>query len=105
MKPRTFFWDRREWYDDGTPDGSKIKTDYINWKSNSGQRMGFISQEVQTAITGKKYMEDSQVITVAETVIGDSTVEKLEFAPAHLITPLVKAVQQLIARIEVLEAA
>ena len=30
--------------------------------------------------------------------------DKLEFAPAHLITPLVKAVQQLTKRIEALEA-
>ena len=57
--------------------------------------MGFIAQEVQTAIAGLKYMEDSGVV--------NGNPEKLEFAPAHLITPLVKAIQQLTARIEELE--
>ena len=109
LKPRTFYWDRREWYDeevaneDGSisivkhdPDGSKVKPYYRRWRSNSGQRMGFISQEVQTAIDGLKYMEDSQIV--------NGTTEKLEFAPAHFITPLIKAVQQLSAEVESLKA-
>ena len=78
-----------------TPDGSKIKPNYREWKSNSGQRMGFIAQEVQTAIDGLKYMEDSQIV--------NGTTEKLEFAPMHFITPIIKALQQIIDRIEVLE--
>ena len=104
LKPRTFYWDMRDWYDDGVSDGSKKNTTHRSWKANSGQRMGFISQEIQTAISGLKYMEDSKVVS--------GTTEKLEFAPAHLITPLIKAVQQLsaenkllIARIEVLEGS
>jgi hypothetical protein len=104
LKPRTFYWDRREWYDNGVSDGSKIKPDYKSWKTNSGQRMGFVSQEVQTAIAGLKYMEDSKIISVAETTIGDTVVEKLEFAPNQLITPLIKAVQQLSAEVESLKA-
>tara|TARA_R100000306_G_scaffold42571_1_gene41208 strand:- start:133 stop:702 length:570 start_codon:yes stop_codon:yes gene_type:complete len=96
LRPRTFYWDRREWYDNGTPDGSKIKSTHREWKSNSGQRMGFISQEVKTAIDGFKFMEDSRVVS--------GTPEKLEFAPAHLITPLIKAVQQLSAEVESLKA-
>lgn len=58
--------------------------------------MGFVAQEVQTAIDGFKYMEDSQVV--------GGTPEKLEFAPAYLITPLIKAVQQLSAEVESLKA-
>lgn len=96
LQPRTFYWDRREWYENGVPDGSKVKTDYKRWKANSGQRMGFIAQEVQSAISGLKYMEDSGVV--------NGSAEKLEFAPAHLITPLIKAVQQLSAEVESLKA-
>jgi len=95
LKPRTFYWDMREWYDDGVNDGSKMKPVHRSWKPNSGQRMGFISQEVQSAIEGLKYMEDSKIVS--------GTPEKLEFAPAHLITPLIKAVQQLSAEVESLK--
>ena len=97
LRPRTFYWDRREWYDDGIPDGSKIKPNFRSWKSNSGMRMGFVAQEVDSKITGEKCLEDSGMIT-------KDNPDKLEFAPAHLITPLVKAVQQLTKRIEALEA-
>ena len=62
--------------------------------------MGFISQEVQSAITGKKYMEDSRIVQTAVTVRGSETTEKLELAPAHFLTPLIKAVQQLSAKVE-----
>ena len=67
--------------------------------------MGFISQEVQEAVSGKKYMEDSKIVSRAETVVGSVITEKLEFAPSHLMTPVIKALQQLISRIEALEAA
>ena len=95
LRPITYYWDRREWYEDGEPDGSKIKHDLEQGVANSGQRMGFIAQEVQTAIDGLKYMEDSQIV--------NGTTEKLEFAPMHFITPIIKALQQIIDRIEVLE--
>ena len=97
LRPRTFYWDRREWYDNGIPDGSKIKPNFRSWKSNSGMKMGFIAQEVDSKITGEKCLEDSGMVT-------KDNPDKLEFAPAHLITPLVKAVQQLTKRIEELEA-
>ena len=104
LKPRTFFWDRREWYEDGTPDGSKIKENYRKWQSNSGQRMGFIAQEVQSAIDGKKCMEDARMVSESTAVTEAGVVEKLEFAPGQLITPLVKAIQQLSAEVESLKA-
>ena len=103
LRPVTYYWDRREWYDSGvTPDGSKIKRDYRSWKSNSGQRQGFIAQEVETAISGHKSLEDSMVVS--------GTADKKEFAPQHLLTNAIKAIQQLsaentalIARIVALE--
>ena len=97
LRPITFYWDRREWYDNGIPDESKIKTNFRRWKSNSGMRMGFIAQEVDSVIKGEKCLEDSGMVT-------KDNPDKLEFAPAQLITPLVKAVQQLTKRIEELEA-
>jgi hypothetical protein len=97
LRPVTYFWDRREWYDDNMPDGSKIKREWRKWKMNSGQKMGFIAQEVQTAIEGEKCLEDSMIVIT-------ENLDKLEFAPAHLITPLVKAVQQLSSEVEILKS-
>ena len=103
LRPVTYHWDRREWYDDGNPDGSKIKADWRRWKPNSGLKQGFIAQEVQTAISGEKCLEDSMIVT-------DDNPDKLEFAPQHLLTNAIKAIQQLsaenkalLARIEALE--
>ena len=103
LKPRTFYWDRREWYENNTPDGSKVKSDFRRWKSNSGQQMGFVAQEVQESISGKKYLEDSNMVSTARTETDNGAIDSFEFAPAHLITPLVKAIQQLTARIVELE--
>jgi trimeric autotransporter adhesin len=103
LRPITYHWDRREWYEDGNPDGSKIKADWRRWKPNSGLKQGFIAQEVQTAISGEKCLEDSMIVT-------DENPDKLEFAPQHLLTNAIKAIQQLsaenkalLARIEALE--
>jgi hypothetical protein len=96
LRPVTYYWDRREWYDNNTPDGSKIKPDFRSWKSNSGQRQGFIAQEVESAISGHKYLEDSGVVSGTE--------DKKEFAPAHLLTNAIKAIQQLSAEVETLKA-
>jgi trimeric autotransporter adhesin len=105
LRPVTYHWDRREWYEDGNPDGSKIKADWRRWKPNSGLKQGFIAQEVQTAISGEKCLEDSMIVT-------DVNPDKLEFAPQHLLTNAIKAIQQLsaenkalLARIEALENA
>ena len=105
LRPVTYHWDRREWYDDGNPDGSQIKADWRRWKPNSGLKQGFIAQEVQAAISGEKCLEDSMIVT-------NDNPDKLEFAPQHLLTNAIKAIQQLsaenqalLARIETLENA
>ena len=97
LRPVTFNWDRREWYDDNTPDGSKIELDYDNKIANSGLRQGFIAQEVQAAVAGEKALVDSQIVSTENP-------DKLEFAPAHLITNLVKAIQELSAENDALKA-
>jgi len=104
LRPRTFYWDMREWYDNGVTDGSKIKRTNRSWKSNSGMRQGFIAQEVESAIAGMRCLEDSKVVSGTE--------DKKEVAPANLLTNAIKAIQQLssenkalLARIEILEKA
>ena len=97
LRPVTYFWDRREWYEDGTPDGSKIKPDYRRWKTNSGLKYGFIAQEVQATIADEKCMADSGIVT-------DDNPDRLEFAPQHLLTNAIKAIQQLSAEMEILKS-
>jgi hypothetical protein len=92
----TFNWDRREWYDDGVADGSKVMPDWRRWKANSGLKYGFIAQEVQATIADEKCMVDSMVIT-------DENLDKLEFAPQHLLTNAIKAIQQLSTENEALK--
>ena len=88
LRPVTFNWDRREWYDNNTPDGSKVMPDWRRWKANSGLKYGFIAQEVQATIAGEKCMADSMIVT-------DGNLDRLEFAPQHLLTNAIKAIQQL----------
>jgi hypothetical protein len=96
LRPVTFNWDRREWYDDGVADGSKVMPDWRRWKANSGLKYGFIAQEVQATIAGEKCMADSMIIT-------DENLDKLEFAPQHLLTNAIKAIQQLSTENEALK--
>ena len=97
LRPVTYFWDRREWYDNNTPDGSKIKREFRRWKMNSGLRYGFIAQEVQATIANEKCMADSMIVT-------DDNPDRLEFAPQHLLTNAIKAIQQLSAEMEILKS-
>ena len=96
LRPVTFNWDRREWYDNNTPDGSKVMPDWRRWKANSGLKYGFIAQEVQATIAGEKCMADSMIIT-------DENLDRLEFAPQHLLTNAIKAIQQLSTENEALK--
>jgi hypothetical protein len=88
LRPVTFYWDRREWYSDNTSDGSKMNKVHSDETPNSGQRMGFIAQDVLEILNDYKYIKESGMVS-------ESNPEKLEFALGSLITPLVKAVQQL----------
>ena len=96
LRPVTFNWDRREWYDNGISDGTQVSIDFDNDVANSGLRQGFIAQEVATAISGIKALED-------EKLVYDINPDKLELAPAKLITNLVKAIQELSAKNDALE--
>ena len=81
--------------------GEKIETGFDWDKPNSGLKMGFIAQELQVAIgnttaTTQKVLEDCKLVY-------DRNPEFLEARPQELIVPMVKAIQELCARIEALE--
>jgi hypothetical protein len=78
IKPRKFLWDRREWYEDGEPDGSKAKDQ---------PTAGFIAQE----------LDEAQVRANAEwlNLVLKSNPEKLEATPGNLLPIMVKAIQEL----------
>jgi hypothetical protein len=100
LKARRFKWDRRDAYfddvqtEDGPPTRVAIPKDgsrkSVEWNE------GFIAQEVDEAATaaGADWMK----------IVYKSNPEKLEMAPGKLIPVLVKAIQELTARLEALEA-
>ena len=87
LRPVTFKWDKREWYNDGNRDGSK-KEDTL--------RIGFIAQEL-------KELQESENATYLNLVLEDNP-DKLEATPGNLMTPLIKAVQELSAEVKTLKA-
>jgi len=86
LRPVTFKWDRREWYSDGNKDGSK-KDDTL--------QVGFIAQELKALQeeTGTEYLK----------LVYESNPDKLEATPGNLMTPLIKAVQELSIKVKTLE--
>jgi hypothetical protein len=78
LKPREFNWDRREWYEDGITDGSKMK---------ETPTAGFIAQELDEVQT----KENAEWLNL---VLKDNP-EKLEATPGNLLPVMVKAIQEL----------
>ena len=78
LQPRLFNWDKREWYDDNTSDGSKIKEE---------PTAGFIAQELDEVQT----TENAEWLNL---VLKDNP-EKLEATPGNLLPIIVKAIQDL----------
>lgn len=66
-----------------------VRFDYVDDASNDSSRMGFIAQELKTV--------------VPEVVVGDEQI-KLGVATQDLIPTLIKAIQELSAKVETLEA-
>ena len=93
LKPITYRWDKRSWYANNTPDGSK-KTQRLH--------LGFKAQEVLAieqadGYAGKK--EDMLLINLNE----DDTAYGMKYE--RLVVVLTKAVQELSAKVTALEAA
>jgi hypothetical protein len=87
LRPVTFKWDKREWYPNGNRDGSK-KEDIT--------QIGFIAQEL-------KALQESENATYLN-LVYESNPDKLEATPGNLMVPLIKAVQELSAKVKTLEA-
>jgi hypothetical protein len=87
LRPVTFKWDRREWYTDGNRDGSK---------KDSVIQAGFIAQEL-------KALQEEEGVEFLKLVYEDNP-DKLEATPGNLMIPLIKAVQELSAKVKTLEA-
>lgn len=87
LRPVTFKWDMREWYTDGSRDGSK-KDDKL--------QVGFIAQEL-------KNLQESENANYLR-LVYESNPDKLEATPGNLLVPLIKAVQELSLKVKTLEA-
>jgi len=94
LRPVTFKWDKREWYESGIPDGTK---------KDSATQVGFIAQEL------KQLQEETK--TQYLKLVYESNPEKLEATPGNLFIPLIKSVQEIAdkivalnTRVEILES-
>jgi len=100
LKARRFKWDKRDAYFDEVQNETGPPTQVAVPKDGSRKsdewNEGFIAQEVDEAATaaGADWMK----------IVYKSNPEKLEMAPGKLIPVLVKAIQELTARLEALEA-
>lgn len=78
LKPREYNWDKREWYESGISDGTKMK---------EVQTAGFVAQELDGAQTSA----NAEWLNL---VLKDNP-EKWEATPGNLLPVIVKAVQEL----------
>ena len=87
VKPRMFNWDRRDWYKDGKPNGSKMQT---------APTAGFIAQELDEVQTkeGAEWLN----------LVLKSNPNRLEATPGNLLPIVVKAIQELKTENDALKA-
>ena len=99
LRPRRFKWDKRDWYvdevtrEDGSSDMVEVPKDGSRAKTDWNE--GFIAQEAKAALqaVGGDWFP----------LVYESNPEKLEMSSGKLIPVLVKAIQELTARLEALE--
>ena len=89
LKPVTYRWDKRTWYDDGTPDGTR--------KRNK-KHIGFLAQDV-LAIEGNPSDKDDMLIV---NLNEDNTAYGLKYE--RLVPVLVNAIKELSTKVTALEA-
>ncbi len=78
LRPRVYHWDRREWYDNGKNDGSKM---------SATPTAGFIAQELDS-------LQMSEHVEWLDLVLKTNP-DKFEATPGNLFPVVVKAVQDL----------
>ncbi|MEO8211137.1 MAG: tail fiber domain-containing protein [bacterium] len=86
VKPRIFNWDKREWYDNNTSDGTKIQ---------NTPTAGFIAQELDEVQTN----ENAEWLNL---VLKDNP-EKIEATYGNLLPVMVKAIQELKSENDILK--
>jgi len=89
LKPVTYRWDKRCWYDDNTPDGSKKK---------AKKHIGFLAQDVLAVEGNPTNKDDMLVVNLNE----DDTAYGLKYE--RLVPVLVNAIKELSAKVAALEA-
>ena len=89
LKPVTYRWDKRAWYDDNTPDGSK--------KRNK-KHIGFLAQDVLAVEGNPTNKDDMLVVNLNE----DDTAYGLKYE--RLVPVLVNAIKELSTKVTALEA-
>jgi hypothetical protein len=100
LRPRRYKWDRRDWYvnevkrEDGGTDFVPVPQD--GSRAQDVWNEGFVAQEAKAALeaAGASWFP----------LVYETNPEKLEMSAGKLIPVLVKAIQELTARLEVLEA-
>jgi hypothetical protein len=100
LRPRRYKWDKRDWYvdeverEDGTTDYVPVPKDGSRAKDDWNE--GFVAQEAKAALeaVGADWFP----------LVYETNPEKLEISAGKLIPVLVKAIQELTARLEALEA-
>jgi hypothetical protein len=100
LRPRRYKWDKRDWYideverEDGTTDYVPVPQD--GSRAQDEWNEGFVAQEAKAALeaAGANWFP----------LVYETNPEKLEMSAGKLIPVLVKAIQELSARIEALEA-
>ena len=116
LNPVYYRWDKRGWYDDaGTPNGTEEELEtYLNYKPDGTHKrdrweIGLLAQEVlevEKLHTDKLQVLNEGMETEANegvTVQGtNDTGYKLQYE--KMIMPLIKAVQELTKRLEVMES-
>jgi len=90
LNPITYRWDKRTWYDDNTPDGSK--------KRNK-KHIGFLAQAVLAIEGNPTNKDDMLVVNLNE----DDTAYGLKYE--RLVPVLVNAIKELSTKVAALEAA
>lgn len=104
LRPRRYKWDKRDWYvevvetvsEDGIPRKQRVPTLKDGSRAQTDWNEGFVAQEAKAALQslGADWFP----------LVYESNPEKLEMSSGKLIPVLVKAIQELSARIEALEA-
>jgi hypothetical protein len=87
LRPVSYKWDRRAWYENGQPDGSKV---------SENSELGFIAQEL--AIVAEEFGCADKL-----NLVYKNDPNCLAIQQSHLIPILVKAVQELSAQVTALQ--